>query len=298
MLKSENRITLERFALGERVESPKAVTLPLDLAIALLTDGDGKINASVPVEGDVRKPDFRYGPMVWDAFLTLVTKAVTSPFRALGALFGGADQEDLGSVGFAPGSASLPPPEREKLHKLMAGLAQRPMLKLAVHGGYDRERDGEALRALQLRRVVAQARQEDLGPDQDPGPLSFSNAETQQALEKVAATRGGKPLLQRIEDEFAKGFGRKPKRIGAIRALLGQAGEDQAFYENLYRELVKAETLPEATLTDLAERRGAAVLGELSTQPGFDPGRIARGAAEAVGADQQGKVPVKLDVGS
>ena len=52
-LKSNNTVVLEQFTLGERVESPKAVDLPLDLAIALLTDSEGKINASVPIEGDM-----------------------------------------------------------------------------------------------------------------------------------------------------------------------------------------------------------------------------------------------------
>ena len=37
-LLGENKILLEQFTLGERIESPTAVNLPLDLAIALLTD--------------------------------------------------------------------------------------------------------------------------------------------------------------------------------------------------------------------------------------------------------------------
>ncbi|NJD06577.1 MAG: DUF748 domain-containing protein, partial [Methylococcaceae bacterium] len=244
MLKSENKITLERFALGETVESPTAVSLPLDLAIALLTDSDGKINASVPVEGDVRKPEFRYGKLVWDAVVTLLTKAVTSPFRALGSLVGGGADEDVGNVGFASGSADLAPPEREKVAKIVAGMAQRPMRKLTVHGTFDAERDGEALRALSVRRAVAKEMKREPADGQEPEPLSFSNAETQKALEEVAASRGGAGLIDRLQQDYLKTKGRKPKRVGAIGALLGRAGEDQDFYETLYRELVKAEPLP------------------------------------------------------
>jgi len=46
-LLGENKIVLEQLTLGERVKSPTAMDLPLDLAIALLTDSSGKIDLSV-----------------------------------------------------------------------------------------------------------------------------------------------------------------------------------------------------------------------------------------------------------
>jgi hypothetical protein len=46
--------------------------LPLDLAIALLTDSQGKINASVPVEGDLDHLEFGYGKLIWQAIDTYV----------------------------------------------------------------------------------------------------------------------------------------------------------------------------------------------------------------------------------
>jgi uncharacterized protein involved in outer membrane biogenesis len=298
VLKSENKISLERFALGETVASPNAISLPLDLAIALLTDSDGRINASVPVEGDVRKPEFRYGKLVWDAVVTLLTKAVTSPFRALGSLFGGGEDEDVGSVGFVAGSDVLPPPEREKLHKIAAGMVQRPMLKLTIHGGYDPERDGEALRALLVRRAVAKAMKQEPAAGEEPEPLSFSNAETQKALEEVAASRGGATLLDRLQQDYLKTAGRKPKRVGAFGALLGRAGEDQDFYETLYRELVKAEPLPPNALAELADRRAGTVLHELADRPGYDPARISKGAPEKVSGGKDQPIPMKLEVGT
>ncbi|MGP1609450.1 MAG: DUF748 domain-containing protein, partial [Burkholderiales bacterium] len=50
-LAGNNKVLLEQFTLGERVESPSAVNLPLDLAIALLTDNEGKIDLAIPVSG-------------------------------------------------------------------------------------------------------------------------------------------------------------------------------------------------------------------------------------------------------
>ena len=200
-LKSNNKIVLEQFTLGERVESPNAISLPLDLAIALLTDSEGKINASVPVEGNVDDPNFRYGKLVWDAFVTLINKVVTAPFNALASVFGGT-QEHIDAVLFEPGRDSIPPPEREKLHKVAEALAQRPKIMLTVHGQFDPKRDGEALRSLQVRRALAQKLEVDLKPDEDPGPVAFGSAKTQQALEELAVERGGVKALDEFEASY------------------------------------------------------------------------------------------------
>ena len=87
-LLGENKVLLEQFTLGERVEAPDAIRLPLDLAIALLTDAQGKIDVAVPVYGNVDHPDFKYGRAICQAFVKLTTKVVIAPFRAMGNLFG------------------------------------------------------------------------------------------------------------------------------------------------------------------------------------------------------------------
>ena len=44
-LLGENKVVVRRLQLGERVESPGAMRLPLDLAIAILSDSQGVIDA-------------------------------------------------------------------------------------------------------------------------------------------------------------------------------------------------------------------------------------------------------------
>src|SRR5262249_30918379 len=88
-LKGENKIVLERFKLGERVESPGALKLPLDLAIAILTDKDGRINVAVPVRGNVGHPEFSFGHVIWEALVTVIKRVASAPFQTLGALLGG-----------------------------------------------------------------------------------------------------------------------------------------------------------------------------------------------------------------
>ena len=52
-LAGENKVVLRRLQLGERVESPGAMSLPLDLAIAILSDSQGRIDIALPVRGNV-----------------------------------------------------------------------------------------------------------------------------------------------------------------------------------------------------------------------------------------------------
>jgi len=149
-----------------------------------------------------------------------------------------------------------------------------------------------------VRRAVAKAMKQEPAAGEEPEPLSFSNAETQKALEEVAASRGGATLLDRLQQDYLKTAGRKPKRVGAFGALLGRAGEDQDFYETLYRELVKAEPLPPNALAELADRRAGTVLHELADRPGYDPARISKGAPEKVSGGKDQPIPMKLEVGT
>ena len=157
-LEGANQIVIDKLTLGERVDSPDALKLPLELAIAVLKDSDGRIDLGLPVSGNINDPQFSYGALIWKAIGTLLTRIVTAPFRAIGALLG-VSGEKLESIDFDSGSASLLPPEREKLKQVAQLLGKRPQLKLSVPGGYSEAADGAALRArlsaLKLPAVLA-----------------------------------------------------------------------------------------------------------------------------------------------
>ena len=87
---------LNQVELGEKVESPDALDLPLELAIAILKDSKGVIDIGLPVSGDLDDPQFDYGAVIGKAVGNLLGGIVTAPFRALGALFGGSGDKQLG----------------------------------------------------------------------------------------------------------------------------------------------------------------------------------------------------------
>lgn len=233
-LNSNNQVIIDKLSLGERVESPDAVSLPLDLAIALLEDSDGRIDLGLPVSGSLNDPQFSYGALVWKALGNLVTKAVTAPFRALGSLFG-SGQEELAAVAFDAGSPTLSPPQRENLSKLGQALSKRPSLVLEITGTWAPE-DKKAIQALQLRRAVATQLGEKLQADEDPGPLALQSPNSQKALEALFEKRMGAAELAAV-----KAGTRKANPGQAKESLAGQALTELNKLLRKPRELSAAE---------------------------------------------------------
>jgi uncharacterized protein involved in outer membrane biogenesis len=185
-LKAENKVVVEQLQLGEKVDSPDAVSLPLKLAIALLKDVDGKISIELPVTGDLNNPQFSVMPIVWQTLRNLIVKAAAAPFKMIGGLISGGGSEDLGTVSFAPGSSELSKDAEAALVKLSQALKERPALRLEIEGTAAKSSDGPLLAEQRLEReyqynyykmlqrrgdkVPAQASLIEV-PDSEKGPL-------------------------------------------------------------------------------------------------------------------------------
>ena len=171
-LESSNKVFIDQFTFGERVESDKATSLPVRLAVALLKDRNGEIHLDLPVAGRTDDPTFNYWAIILQILRNIAVKAATAPFALLGSLFGGG--EDFSAVPFAAGSARLAPAEEDKLRKLAQALRDRPGLKLEISGYVDRERDLEGFRHEQLQRklkaekFLAQAKAKKNQPGETP----------------------------------------------------------------------------------------------------------------------------------
>lgn len=153
-LSAQHRFVIDQLELGERVDSPDAVKLPLKIAVALLKDRNGVIDVNLPVSGSLDNPQFRLGPLIWKAVLGLLTKVATAPFAALGHLFGGGPQ--MKDIDFNPGSAGLDPPEHDKLTALAKALKEKTQLKLDVPVTFSPDLDRPALAIARLdRRLLA-----------------------------------------------------------------------------------------------------------------------------------------------
>ncbi|MDP1524499.1 MAG: DUF748 domain-containing protein [Rhodocyclaceae bacterium] len=304
-LQGENQVIVDRMKLGERVESPTAKDLPLDLAIAILEDSDGRIDLGLPVAGSLDDPEFSYGSIVWKAITNVLTKIVTAPFRALGALFGGG--EKLDSIVFEAGVGQLTPPEREKLTKVASAMSKRPGLLLGISGTYA-EADRVALQDVQLRRTILKQIGERVNEARDPGPLSTALPKVRSALEDLYGQRYGASDLAALKEGFRQAnpgqleenvAGKMMSRFSGLlreKKTLSEAEVGQLkgvdFYGLLYERVRAKEAVGDARLQALAQARAEFAVNTLKSA-GVAAERIQLRAAEKAEPDE-GNVPLKL----
>jgi hypothetical protein len=143
-LNSSNNVFIDQLTFGNKVESDKATSLPVRLAVALLKDRKGEIHLDLPVTGRTDDPQFSIWGLIFQVLKNLLVKAATAPFALLQSVFGGKD--DFSNVAFDYGSSRLSEAERGKLAKLAKIIIDRPALKLEVSGFVDKERDPEGYR--------------------------------------------------------------------------------------------------------------------------------------------------------
>jgi len=151
-LAGDNSIVISALKLGDRVESDKALDLPIKLALALLTDSNGVIDLAVPVSGDVDDPEFSLGSVIAGAIVNLITKAITAPFTLLANLVG--SEDDLQTVTYRSGSPEPDEAAKAKLATLADAMNQRPELKLIITGRLQPSADRDKLAALQLHQSL------------------------------------------------------------------------------------------------------------------------------------------------
>jgi hypothetical protein len=178
-LKAENNIFLDQFTLGEKIESPDALDLPITLAIALLKNQRGEIDINLPISGSLNDPEFSMGGIIIKVIVNLLTKAVTAPFALLGSLVG--DGEELSEIDFLPGYGRVEPEAEKRLQALSKALTDRPALKLEITGYADPENDHDGLKqAILERKVKAQKLSEGVEKGEADGSLQDVNLEPEE----------------------------------------------------------------------------------------------------------------------
>ena len=162
-LNADNHIVLTQLTFGDRIEGPGVSHLPVKLAVALLKDSNGNIDIHVPVSGSLNDPHFSLGGVIWQAFVNLIKRAVTAPFRLLGSAMGGGGNQDLGYVEFAPGSDKLDAQANSRLAQIVTILTKKPDLKLDVTGRVDPSFDQDGLRTVMVDDLVQKEQADDIG---------------------------------------------------------------------------------------------------------------------------------------
>jgi flagellar motor protein MotB len=253
-LNSENNIFIDQFTFGTKVESEKATSLPVWLAVALLKDRKGEIHLKLPVTGRTDDPKFSIWGVVWQVFKNMIVKAATSPFALLSSMFGGG--EDFSSVKFDVGSSSLSAPEEKKLAALSKVLADRPGLKMEIKGYVEREKDAEGYRRELLNGKLQNEKFLELAKER-----KIKDGENADAIRITPEEISGLMKAVYKKEKFPK-----PRNVvGLVKDL---TDEDM-------RKLIIANTLVgEPELQKLARERATSVMDYLVTKGGLPAERL------------------------
>ncbi len=253
-LSSENNVFIDQFTFGKKVESDKATSLPVRLAVALLKDRKGEIHLDLPVTGRTDDPKFSILSVVWQVIKNLITKAVTSPFSLLSSMMGGG--QDFSSIQFANGSGRLSAAEELKLAALAKALADRPGLKVEIKGYVEREKDAEGYRRellnqkLRNEKFLLLAKERQVKEGEGADSIRIAPEETSKLLKAVYK-----------KEKF-------PKPRNAI-GLVKDLPDDE-----MRKLIITNTTVGEAEFQGLARERATAVFDYLVKKGGLPAERL------------------------
>jgi hypothetical protein len=216
--------------------------------VALLKDRKGQIAIDLPVRGNLKDPDFKYGKLLLNTVLNLLGKAVTSPFALIGSLVGGSGEE-LHAIEFPPGRSDLAESETKKLTTLVTVLTERPALSLDVAGVADKQVDARVLAEDQFYERLRQLKLEEMGKPAGKEPVPALSPEDESRLTLAW---------------FAKQF---PPATGQPDAPPPSVGE-------MKTRLLQTITVDEGTLRLLAQRRAERIREWLTVQGQVEEARV------------------------
>ncbi|TYK68428.1 DUF748 domain-containing protein [Comamonas sp. Z3] len=240
-LTASNKLVLRQLTFGDKVEGAPA-SLPVKLAVALLSDRNGVIDLDVPLSGSLNDPQFRLAPIIFKVIGNIIMKAVTAPFALLSGAFSGGDES--GAVNFAPGSAKLDDQAKEQLAKIVKALNDRPALKMTVVGESREAEDQEAWKSEELDRLLLAQKRRNVIRAGKSGDEVMEFSET----ERLA-------LLKAV---YGRADIKKP------RNMVGMAKDLPA--DQMKALLVASIKVPDDAMRELALARGVAVRDYLATQ--------------------------------
>lgn len=282
-VKGSNTILMNNFKLGEKVESENAISLPLDLAVALMTDVNGVIDLDFSVSGDLDDPNFSASGLVFKALGNIITKAVTAPFKLLGGLTGGKN-DDLDNIKFPSGLTLLQPPEQEKLSQVSAALTKRPNLVLTVAGGYATDSDGPILQAAAVDKQL----DEITGANKSNDAQAISTKRKLKAMRKLA-----KALLPELD------LSAMQKTFVNIDPDTGKSSPDElAFSQSLRQQLNESQIISDAQLNALAAARQQTILDFIIASSELDASHFLAGDIGPSNISDDEAVSVSLDLGT
>jgi len=284
-LNANNQMVLKNLRLGERVDHPDAMDLPLDLALALLKHGNGVIDLEVPITGDVNDPSFDFGPAIRRTLSNVLTNIVAAPFRLLGSLVGAGGDNSLESIRFLPGRSDIAPPEQQILTQLGEALAQRPQLMLEVPPLLAEE-DTQALQASKVGQRIEAALE---ALSEDDRLLTERRRQVLETLYSAVPNAQALVEIQQLHQQQAP----SASEDDPVQTQLDVV----AYNAQLRQRLVQTETLSEQELNALASARANEVVTFMTETLGTSSSQIKTIDTARSDLDEDGWLTMEFGLG-
>ncbi|MCF8069843.1 MAG: DUF748 domain-containing protein [Desulfobacterales bacterium] len=283
-LHGNNKIVINKLEFGDKVESEKAINLPLKLAVALLSDANGVIDLGLVVEGDLNDPEFNIGGIIWKVLKNLIVKAVSSPFTLLAGLVDGG--EDLNIVTFSPGKDLPEGDEYEKVVQLAGALAERPKLSLNIRGQVAYKSDLHSLKQMYLDNMLT-------------ATSEINAAEIGGVLSAARERKWRNTLFDLYKDSFDESWRDVRDRLTEEAGVNGEEIDKELLFnrtvEVVYNALIDKQPITEENLHILADNRSRNIKVELVENHAIDPGRIFILESEISPGTESSAVEMTLD---
>ncbi|CAM9565125.1 unnamed protein product, partial [Discosporangium mesarthrocarpum] len=262
-LKASNRVLLDQFQFGKRVESADATSLPVGLALAVMRDTSGNIEIPLPIEGNLDDPSFSVLGLLGKALVNVVTRVATSPFAVVAGVVG-LSGDDLSHVAFEPGGAILSETERSELASLVPILVARPALHLEIRGRADPVVDEPGLRREKVEAALRLDAYERMSrPDRErvgnPSAVVLDDDDRLEGLDRLARERLDRRARDLVPSELLPPRGAERDRVVAEATLDALAAQ---------------VALVDADWRSLARERAAAIQRELLSTEELSPDRL------------------------
>ncbi len=293
-LVADNQIILRDFELGDKVEHPDAMSLPLGLAVALLKDRHGTIDVELPVTGNVNDPEFKIGGAVIKALGNLIVKIASSPFTLLGKLVG-IEPGELEYVTFLPGRADLTPPQLQKAASLAEALSLRPQLLLELPPVQAPEVDARVLREARLEAAI-EARLADAAVDEEDAMYTTQRRVALEALfREMAPIEDPEATLNALRARNTRTAESEAEAGGGEDSDSPEAYFDELVYmRELRAELVPLQPLEDMALATLARDRAANLKRAILAADSALQRRVMVTEPVQVELDEKGRVAMKV----
>jgi molybdopterin-binding protein len=261
-IKGKLDFTLDQFFLGDSMDSPEALDVPVKLGLDLLRDMDKNVKASVPLSGDLSDPQFSIGGLIGKAIVNIIVGAATAPFQLLGGLFGALEGQDISFVSFDPGTTEIAADELSKIDVLARAMSERPAFKMKVAGRVSEKEDVPAIKLAILREQMLERRKRE---------------------NRQAAMLTDEEYLTKVQDAYKEMLSKSGERVAARKDLPGLAVMEKA--------LVAEIEIPPERLAELGKARADRVVRILAEDSKIAIDRVSVVEAAEAG-ENKGDKPV------